>query len=56
MNKLLEEVAFLKDLNVNVIEIRENLDKLSQSLCKQSEQKIKEVENFEKQFERKTND
>jgi len=50
MNELLKEVEFLKNLNVNVIEMRKSLDKISESLYQKSEQKIKEVEKFEKEM------
>ncbi len=47
MNELLKEVEFLKNLNVNVIEMRTSLDKISESLYQKSDQKIKEVEKFD---------
>ena len=48
MDKLLKEVKFLKDLNVDVLKMQKRLDKISKSLYEKSEQKLKEVETFEK--------
>jgi len=50
MDKLLKEVKFLKDLNVDVLKMQKRLDKISKSLYEKSEQKIKEVEKFEKEM------
>ena len=50
MNELLKEVEFLKDLNVNVIEMRKRLDTISESLYEKSQQKIREVEKYDKEM------
>ena len=50
MNELLKEVEFLKNLNVSVLKVQKHLDKISKSLYEKSEQKIKEVEKFEKEM------